>query len=794
MQKECSAKIVWDLWGERYMNKVKKVLAALLAFTMLTSSFLMLVGCSKKAEEGIPEVISGNRPWFDCTKVKLEVPYSKDEYSQIRVESPIYLDGYIYVLVNAYENYDESKAAFDNDFAYGTIEINKICQFDTNGNFIKDIDLANDRFVVYMYTSISAKDGKICVDCDGVDSKNYYSGKMQLLVDTKTNEIDRMESPVDLSNFVQPSIIGEYKDGDTTIYAFNYFVDYLLSGAFAICKGDKDPVYVYLKDVDNISGDAFVSCFSNDNGNTIFGITHMGKVYKLNVKEAKLEEYSEEVDLSGYIFEKAQDNKYYSSNFKGVCYLNKNFEIEMLLDYNDTNVNVNDMTFSSPLYVTEKEIILAVTKFEMSTTEISIYNFTKASKNPNVGKKVIDVLSMSDTPIYADAEAIVKFNSTNSEYFAMIRYSEISNILEDDIESQKKTAAVSNQLIIDIINGDGPDILLDGFDCDEFNSSDYFVDLNKFIASDSSFDTNKYFDNIWEVSKTKDGALYQIPASFLITGIAAKKSDVGEDCKGFTYESYLRFLDEVCNGTSPIQKSRSEFLNLVISAGYIDFVKDGKVDFNTEEFKALAEFARDNFPDENEYEAQVQLGYGDLSEPQFLVINPSSLAFDFGSVNEPFGMYGFPFSEEKGPVAYIMSSAAISANIDEEKQKACWELVKVMLSDDVQMTIEKEFPVNKNAFQSSVQKGIDSSNDYFNSFLKLGYSEQELISAGIVYISDIDGDIYDMALNVDSLSRSDTALYPIITEEIAAYFAGQKDIDSVISIINDRAQTIYDER
>lgn len=72
------------------MKKIKNALVAFLATTMLVSSIFMFAGCSKKTEEGIPDVISGNRPWFDSTKVTLEVPYSKDEYSQIRLESPIY--------------------------------------------------------------------------------------------------------------------------------------------------------------------------------------------------------------------------------------------------------------------------------------------------------------------------------------------------------------------------------------------------------------------------------------------------------------------------------------------------------------------------------------------------------------------------------------------------------------------------------------------------------------------------------------------------------------------------------
>ena len=91
---------------------------------------------------------------------------------------------------------------------------------------------------------------------------------MQLIVDPETNEINREESMIDLSIFDQPTIIDEFNNGDTTVYAFNYFDDYMLSSAFAICKGDKEPLYVFLKDLDSITGDAFVSCFSNDNGNT----------------------------------------------------------------------------------------------------------------------------------------------------------------------------------------------------------------------------------------------------------------------------------------------------------------------------------------------------------------------------------------------------------------------------------------------------------------------------------------------------------------------------------------------
>ena len=46
----------------------------------------------------------------------------------------------------------------------------------------------------------------------------------------------------------------------------------------------------------------------------------------------------------------------------------------------------------------------------------------------------------------------------------------------------------------------------------------------------------------------------------------------------------------------------------------------------------------------------------------------------------------------------------------------------------------------------------------------------------------------------DSILTSDPALDMIVKEEIPAYFAGQKSLDEVIKIINDRAKTYLNER
>ena len=48
--------------------------------------------------------------------------------------------------------------------------------------------------------------------------------------------------------------------------------------------------------------------------------------------------------------------------------------------------------------------------------------------------------------------------------------------------------------------------------------------------------------------------------------------------------------------------------------------------------------------------------------------------------------------------------------------------------------------------------------------------------------------------DVDSLFLPDNPVMMIISEEIPAYLLGQKDLNTVISTINNRSKTVFDER
>ena len=74
-------------------------------------------------------------------------------------------------------------------------------------------------------------------------------------------------------------------------------------------------------------------------------------------------------------------------------------------------------------------------------------------------------------------------------------------------------------------------------------------------------------------------------------------------------------------------------------------------------------------------------------------------------------------------------------------------------------------------------------------------TEAQLNSYNVFRIDDSIIDDYNRILRSgSSLLSMDPSIYIIVVEELPSYFAGQKKIEDVSAIIEDRAQTVVDER
>ena len=63
-----------------------------------------------------------------------------------------------------------------------------------------------------------------------------------------------------------------------------------------------------------------------------------------------------------------------------------------------------------------------------------------------------------------------------------------------------------------------------------------------------------------------------------------------------------------------------------------------------------------------------------------------------------------------------------------------------------------------------------------------------------IYKEDVVDDYIDALKSANSSNSIDPAIITIVDEEIQAYFAGQKSIEEVTDTIQNRAQTLINER
>jgi ABC-type glycerol-3-phosphate transport system substrate-binding protein len=118
-----------------------------------------------------------------------------------------------------------------------------------------------------------------------------------------------------------------------------------------------------------------------------------------------------------------------------------------------------------------------------------------------------------------------------------------------------------------------------------------------------------------------------------------------------------------------------------------------------------------------------------------------------------------------------------------------------LLSEEIQETIANNGynPVNRAAFDSVGDKAVDYYNDMYSDeyFYCMGVGEPSTPDK----FSDEDVDAYKKIVeSVTTVNTSDASISKIISEEMPAYFSGQKDLDEVVEIMQDRVQKVLDER
>ena len=807
-------------------RKLIRPVAAVLAVSVVLPVFS---GCNSKNSKARKnaQTIASDMPWYETKIVEPDLGFDKNRKRYYLNSGMIGVDEKnIYVYSSG--SYDQFSDDFDwKDFDQKDYGISVVAVIDKESfETVKTIDLNKANLKAGDIYSAYFSDGKIIGTGSGWDEDTMSILNVEVVIDPVTGKIEERECAANsqVSDIIN---IGDYKimlipiwNGENQFFRVQIISPDGSEKTTELKEHGKD--IFEIPAAFSIGNDVVLLPALSTGGNVF---------YELNLKTGELtkgknEDYSW-MDLYSlyYSFNAPDGNVYYTSNL-GIFKIDaREKKTERIFNYNWCDINRRKLAYLNIAEISDDSFILCGwdikdglygTDSDTDNSDFIVVSAKRAEKNPHAGKTVLELYSSLGFVEDEINDQIKKFNDNNNKYFIEVtdRYEEGNTSIYSDSNSDDEVSEreldyfskMSNKLTMDIINGEGPDLFLDINHLDSLKSEEYLTDLTPYIRK---LDTKKYFINIINLSKV-DGKLYNLPVSFGINGIQTDSSYAGESGVGFTTAEYEKFLKEALNGDDIITSGQPFYFSMLFDYEKEKFIKKGKADFSAPELKILADYVKDNVPERSiswdEIEEDPETGDTeriingaviDISNTGPAIYTSCYGYYGYAYVVEQLkgasSILGFPSTDGRGPMASQKVSIAVSAHAYDVD--ACAEFACSLLSDEVQteLAMTGDLVLNREIFREVGMQAVE----YFNGIsliIPLVIDGSPLPKNKITFTEEHIDELEKCIMSCSVMSAQDADVEKIIIEEMPAYFSGQKDLDAVASIMQDRVQKVLDER
>ena len=804
------------------MNRIKShILNKTISVVLLLSAALSVVSCGTKGSGGKTKKISADSTWYDAeiidfkpelntkkqvTGIGHDIAGSDDRYIAVYSTGAYYVSG-------------------GDNVSYKDWLISVVTLIDrTTKQTVKTLDLVNVLGEHIMPEGVEYADGKILVLADTYDPDTCTSMNREYEIDPATGKTTGRDFGTGVGhigyaggysyNIGKYRIVPETKSTNDGIYycTLNVFLP----------DGTKEEIDI--KDpADNIFESGNIMAVNETTALIPVGTSREWKFFKLDLNSFKLsqagkEEYSwVDIEKIGRIFNDPKGNSYLTTE-TGIQKLDfKNNKYEQILDFSWCAINRYYTNRLKIADCNDDKILLSgsyesINRFQPAFNEdFVIIELTKASRNPYAGRSVLDLYIPDGSMNAIVSDAVIRFNETNKKYYIHItdryrdRYYPPSEYIEKDdeyvVSQTKDDANFSYELATDIANGDGPDILMNTSALGQLNNEDYLIDLSPYF---SELNSDKYFKNIIDGAKT-DGKLYQLPICYTIKGIQTSPELAGKTGTGFTPEEYKDFVYDTLNGRDVIEYTQTPYFALLFNNMSNRFIKDGKVDLTGPEFVELAQYVKDNvMPGKRPKSEDDEEDPSALFDPAIILKSNKALYCNCPGITgylvkrarlkEATTITGILSTDGRGPMFGTNVSAAVSTNA--VNKEACIEFIKMLLTDEIQteFVINDRFVLNKEALRQGLSKAIEYFNtkEAQNNFFD--YTEGTYVVINTKFTTEDIDNLENVILSCSKADSVDAAINMILIEEMPAYFAGQKTLEQVIPVMQNRIQKVLDER
>ncbi len=396
-------------------------------------------------------------------------------------------------------------------------------------------------------------------------------------------------------------------------------------------------------------------------------------------------------------------------------------------------------------------------------------------------------------------EAVMEFNRTSPDY----------HIFVTDYSQYGDREAALTRLVTEIGAGKMPDIL-DLYAVPEarWGANGLLEDLWPYIDKDPEISRETLMERVFQAAET-DGKLYSIGRHFQISTLTGAKKAVG-DRMAWTMADMYQALEAMPEGCVPVVFSRSNMLERLMGLDWSRFVNwgAGTCDFTGEEFKALlrsceslpAEPARSGGGTEAAcLNREIMLYSAAIDSFTFPQRAKYLLGGDISYVGYPneWGEVGSSFS-------FVSPLAMSSACRDKE---GAWTFLRILLLPKENTLYTMYFPVNKSDFEKQAERLMtpeyvmsedgEYALDGRDEKIEQPVAMESYGGVDITYYA-VTREDYEQLMElyhaIDTYTRWDPGLAPIITETAGAYFAGDKTLDEAAELIQNRASLYVSEQ
>ena len=516
---------------------------------------------------------------------------------------------------------------------------------------------------------------------------------------------------------------------------------------------------------------------------------------------------------------------YYADNNNIFGYTAKTDTKEKLVDWLACDVDTNNMNGYAMLSDSRVAALMQDWNTDPTTYQLIVLHRVDASEIKE--KKVLTLACM-----YLDwnlRSMIVEYNKTNDEYrINVVDYSEYAT--DDDYN------AGVTKLTTEIISGSVPDIFLtSNLPIDKYAAKGVIADLNTFMDGGNGLSRDYFVPQVMSALE-KDGKLYELPTSFSVQ-TAYALSSIASQYDTWNVAAVQDAMTQLQEGATVFSNGWTK--NMALSnclsrnlSAFVDWTT-GKCEFDSEAFQQLLAFCN-SFPAETSdgdgaiaYASSADIAVDDamwdsdatrITNGKQLMSTIGMYSFDsyiwnVYAIRDKITFTGYPTEDGSGSSFELQMPMAISSVT--KYPDAAWDFVCSIIKK--MNTIDENnyyyrFPISQAAFDAEMtdimteQYQLDENGEQVDwdgdgepdkairgSYETMENGETVYKDVYALTQEDID-QILGVINNTHSVYDYDQEILDIITDEVAAYFAGDKDVQTTASMIQSRVNLYVQEQ